>query len=338
MKGKVAIFIYVLFVLSMLLSFNLGGVAVAAPETEKAIVLKAVTTYSKTHTITQPMRWLKERVDKRSNGKVTINYLGGPEVIPNTKLFAALKTGVIDLFLCPAGYYRPEVPALGCLVRLVPYTPSEARKRGIIDFWNEIANKEANAFFLSLPQGGSSFNLHLGAAGGRIKHMADMKGLKIRVSPSYEAFTKALGAVPIYMEPGEIYSAVEQGVVDGFGYPDLGLVAYKGIIKYRVVHKFYTNESTMLVNLDTWKSIPKDMQNLMISVVEEIEREIVPLRQKEVETELREHMALGMKLIEFPPDEAKAYVDLAYKAAWEEAKKLIEAGLFARGRKLYGFE
>jgi TRAP-type C4-dicarboxylate transport system substrate-binding protein len=168
--------------------------------------------------------------------------------------------------------------------------------------------------------------------------MADIKGMKFRVSPSYEAFVKALGAVPIYMEPGEIYSAVSQGVVDGFGYPDCGLTAFKGIIKHRIVHKFYTNESTMLANLDTWNGIPKDMQKLVISVVEEIEREVVPYREKEVEAELREHMALGMKLIEFPPDEAKAYVDLAYKAAWEEAKKEIDPDLYLRARKLYGLE
>jgi len=168
--------------------------------------------------------------------------------------------------------------------------------------------------------------------------MADLKGSKIRVSPQYEAFVKALGAVPIYMEPGEIYSAVSQGVVDGFGYPDCGLTQFKGIIKYRIAHKFYTNESTMLLNLDSWRNIPKDMQDLMIDIVSEIEREVVPYREKEVEAELREHMALGMKLIEFPPDEAKAYVDLAYKAAWEEVKKEVEPELFARARKLYGLD
>ena len=50
-----------------------------------------------------------------------------------------------------------------------------------------------------------------------IKTMADMKGLKIRLQPNetHLATFRALGANPVAMDVKELYSALEQGVVDG---------------------------------------------------------------------------------------------------------------------------
>ena len=331
MKRKVMI-VCLLVTLSMSLSISLSGMATA----QGAITLKACTAHPKPHTHSLPMVWFKERVEQRSNGRITINWLGGPEVMPPTKLIEAIKGGVIDLFNCPGAYYRSAVPEIGSLLKFVPGTPAEAREMGIYDFWNEFANKKANAFFLGKPQDGT-FYLYLGSPGERVKRMADLRGMKLRVSPQYEAFCKALGAVPIQMPGGEIYTALERGVVDGFYWPDTGIKTWKGLIKYRIAQGFYKNESTMLVNLDTWNGIPKEMQKLMIDVVKEIEREIVPVREKGAQEEQREHMAVGMKLVEFPPDDTKAFVDLAYKAAWEEVERDLGADFAARARKVFGY-
>ena len=47
--------------------------------------------------------------------------------------------------------------------------------------------------------------------------MADLKGQKLRVipSPSYITLFRALGAAPTPMAFGEIYTALQQGVIDG---------------------------------------------------------------------------------------------------------------------------
>jgi hypothetical protein len=46
----------------------------------------------------------------------------------------------------------------------------------------------------------------------------DFPGLKIRVSPVYRDLVEALGGTPINTAPGEVFIALERGVVDGYGF------------------------------------------------------------------------------------------------------------------------
>ena len=48
-------------------------------------------------------------MNKANNG-ITLDYKGGPEVIPNRKQGAALKRGVIDMMFGPSVYYAGLVP------------------------------------------------------------------------------------------------------------------------------------------------------------------------------------------------------------------------------------
>ena len=52
-----------------------------------------------------------------------------------------------------------------------------------------------------------------------IKTVADLKGMKIRVSPTNVPFMKAVGANPVQMPPSDVYTAMERGVVDGYILP-----------------------------------------------------------------------------------------------------------------------
>src|SRR5258708_20658373 len=47
----------------------------------------------------------------------------------------------------------------------------------------------------------------------------DLTGLKIRITPVYRDFFQALGATVVQTAPGEVYTALERGVVDGYGWP-----------------------------------------------------------------------------------------------------------------------
>jgi len=52
-----------------------------------------------------------------------------------------------------------------------------------------------------------------------VKSPDELKGLRIRTSPMYIDFLKALGTTPISTSPGDIYQAMERKVVDGFCWP-----------------------------------------------------------------------------------------------------------------------
>ncbi len=52
-----------------------------------------------------------------------------------------------------------------------------------------------------------------------ITSIDDLKGKRFRTSPVYVPFIKALGAEAVIMPAGEIYTAIERGVIDGVAWP-----------------------------------------------------------------------------------------------------------------------
>ena len=336
MKQKITILICILVSLAMLLSINLANTAWAG-EAKKAITLKIICSKPKGDEAALPGLWLSERFNERAKGKVFLHYVGGPEVVPEKEQLEAVRTGVVDIVNTVGAFYKSAVPEVGNVQSLSPLLPWEEREKGIYDFYNQFMQKKANVYFLGKPQGGTGFYLYLGKPGVRVKRLADMKGLKIRVSGTYVAFVKALDAVPISMPKGEVYTAMERGVVDGFGFPAVGTFPCDfDMIKYRIDHSFYQNESTMLVNLDTWKKLPKDMQELLIEVEKEVERDIIPRRQKQLAEVTKQLTDAGCNLLRFPGDEGKRYVQLAYEGRWKETEALTSPEYVAKLRKLFG--
>jgi tripartite ATP-independent transporter DctP family solute receptor len=92
----------------------------------------------------------------------------------------------------------------------------------------------------------------------------DMKGLKIRVvTPIYIDIMRALGANPIAMNWGEVFTSLQQGVIDGQENPVVGIIIPNKVYE---VQKYMTNwhysydALVLAVNKDVWESFPADLQ------------------------------------------------------------------------------
>ena len=94
----------------------------------------------------------------------------------------------------------------------------------------------------------------------------DFSGLKIRVTPVYRDVVEALGGTPITTAPGEVYTALERGVADGYGWPVTGIfdLGWDKVTKFRMEPPFYSVEVNVLVNLDAWKGL-NDAQRKVLS-------------------------------------------------------------------------
>ena len=76
-----------------------------------------------------------------------------------------------------------------------------------------------NAIFLARLVDNNPFHLYL----NKQINKPDLTGLKIRITPVYRDFFQALGATVVQTAPGEVYTALERGVVDGYGWPITGI-------------------------------------------------------------------------------------------------------------------
>ncbi len=150
----------------------------------------------------------------------------------------------------------------------------------------------------------------------------DFTGLKIRVTPVYKDIVEALGGTTVTTAPGEVYTALERGVVDGYGWPVTGIfdLGWEKVTKFRMEPAFYSVEVNVLVNLDTWKGL-SDAQRKVLSDaalwLEALDSENGAL----IKSERDRQAATGIQPIEFSAADAKAFLAKANDVGWASVIK-----------------
>jgi TRAP-type C4-dicarboxylate transport system substrate-binding protein len=178
---------------------------------------------------------------------------------------------------------------------------------------------------------GSYFHLFLAKA---IKNVDDLKGRKIRCSPTTISFMKAAGATPIQMPPPDIYTAMERGVVEGYLLPpgtirDFGLVP---VSKFIVFLGIYQPCQFVLMNLDKWKKLPKHLQTLLVENTVKMAHFNIEDQVAQLKRELDDFKKDGMQFIDLSSGEGDRFKKIANNALYdtvvnkspEEAKTLLE--------------
>lgn len=100
----------------------------------------------------------------------------------------------------------------------------------------------------------------------------DLKGVKIRVasSPSKEKMFKLMGANPTPMGFSELFSAMQQGVVDGQENPlyVLTLNSFKDVQKYVSISNHCPTIYAVLFSEEVWNTYPEDVQQALLKAVQ----------------------------------------------------------------------
>lgn len=247
---------------------------------------------------------------------IELDYRGGPETFPPDQQGEAVGDGAVDAAVTAGTYYTQNVP-LAHAMKLTPFLPEEERERGIYDVYEEHHNRDLNAHYLGKTKANTPFFLYLNEE----IDSADLSGLRIRTSPVYVALVEALGGSAVSMDPGEVYTALERGVVDGFGWPATGVTdrGWQEVTAYELRPGFYELDVGVIVNLDFWDGLEEETRTALTEAMQETEREIVDLYEQALEEEVAARQEAGMEVLELPDDEAEAFVETAYEAGWEDA-------------------
>jgi TRAP-type C4-dicarboxylate transport system substrate-binding protein len=312
------------------LSFGINTSHAAGP-----IELKAVSYTASNHPFMDPMGhdWIK-RINEGLKGQVRIKYVGGPEIIPSRGLGQAIRNNVVSVGLVPGTNWEKDAPAVISL-SLTRLDPSKMRENGYYDFLNEIyAN--INLHFLGLFHFGQFWMF----TKKPVEKLADLRGMKQRSNQHYVKFHQALGISPVFIAPPELYTALERGVVEGFIFPLRGprMSGWTETTKYIIAHPFYRDDLAFIVNLDAWNKIPKSAQAKIEEITLEFENHMVDYI-KQLDDEEFELLAKdGVKKVVFSPEEAKTFVETAYRVKWKEMEDYLpnEKDLVAKAKKLTG--
>jgi TRAP-type C4-dicarboxylate transport system substrate-binding protein len=291
--------------------------AQAAPAAAQEITLRAVSAFAEGTQFSKNFERFIEKVNKDGKGVVQINYIGGPRAVPPFEVGNAVRTKVVDMANVTGAFYTNLMPEADGF-KLIGKPMSEQRKNGTWAYINELHNKKLNSHYLARQFHNVPFHIYLNKKIDKL----DFSGLKIRVTPVYRDIVQALGGTPVNTAPGEVFTALERGVVDGYGWPVSGIfdLGWDKVTKFRMDPGFYSVEVNVLVNQDVWKGLSDAQRKVLNDAalwLEGLDSENVTVNKAEVDRQTK----AGIQPITFSPAEAKKFLDQANAVAWESVIK-----------------
>jgi TRAP-type C4-dicarboxylate transport system substrate-binding protein len=298
---------------------------------EEATTLRAVSAFAEGTQFARNFERFVAKVNADGKGVIHINYIGGPRAMPPFEVGNAVRTRVVDMANVTGAFYTNLMPEADA-GKLIGKPMSEQRRDGTWDAINQLHNQKLNAWYLARQFHNVPFHIYL----NRKIDKLDFTGLKIRVTPVYKDIVEALGGAAITTAPGEVYTALERGVVDGYGWPVTGIfdLGWEKVTKFRVEPAFYSVEVGVLVNLDSWKGLSEAQRKILTNAaawLEGLDAENIAVIKAEVERQSK----AGIQPLDFGPPESKRFIALANDVAWQAViKRAPEAG--AKLRQLAG--
>lgn len=263
-------------------------------------------TLSLGHVGTQSHSWhttaleFAEAVEEESNGRLKIEVFPDGQLGGNLEMIQQLQMGDLDMGLISGAAHSPIVPEMG--IENLPFafeTHEDAYETMDGELGDKLLELLKNEGILGLAWWEDGL-FQITNNSHPINKPEDLEGLKIRVPEielRQEAF-KALGASPVPMSFNELFSALQQGVVDGqTNAAEIVLSSnFNEVQEYLSVVNITWSSALMEINLDTWNSLPNDLQNILKEnsiKYRDIQRERIQQEDKKVIEELKE---LGMEV------------------------------------------
>jgi TRAP-type mannitol/chloroaromatic compound transport system substrate-binding protein len=219
---------------------------------------------------------LARRIETASNGRLKIKIFSGGELVPALEVLDAVSRGTVQMGHDSAYYHRGKVPAAQYFTT-VPFgqTVHEINAwlyyGGGLELWREIY-EPFNV--IPFPAGNTGVQM-AGWFNKEINSVDDLKGLKMRIPGVGGEVMQRAGATQVTVPASEIFTALQTGAIDAAEwvgpYNDISLGLHKAARYY--YYPGWHEMGPMLqctVNKDAWNSLPADLQEIIASVCQAI--------------------------------------------------------------------
>ncbi len=214
--------------------------------------------------------WCRE-VEKRTDGKVKVEYYAGQTLTKAKVVYDGVVQGISDIGLSVLAYTRGRFPVMSAVDLPLGYTSGVSATRVVNATYDKFQPKELSDTKVMYLHAHGPGLIH--TTKKAVKTIADMKGLKFRGHGTSAQVVKALGGTPVPKPMPETYQMMQKGVVDGAVYPWEANKGWKlgEVAKYSTANfsSAYTTSFFVVMNKDKWNALPADVQK----VIEEINAE-----------------------------------------------------------------
>ncbi len=312
-----------------------AGLALAAcapePRTNAEVTLTYASPYPPSHPFSRAdITWMKH-VEQASGGRIAFQPYWSGALLSSDMSMTEIRHGLADVGLITPIYSRGGAHML----------------RAQSGFYGGIANiPDQIAVYDCLAQrfpafGNETKGLHvLAAQGGNfpgvltrnkpVRTLADLRGLRLRAQSDAIDVLRALGADPVNMPMGEVYSALAKGVIDGVVAP---ADTIRSLHFAEVAHHFTTLRFSRgayparAMSDAAWRRLPADLQAVITASRRVWEEELTAEILKAEAAGIEYAAGHGVEMIPFPAAEQHKLDTLYNQFALKQARALTAVGL-----------
>jgi len=287
---------------------------VATPALADVVKIDAVTLAPKPVYINKPFKMFVDEVNTKFAGEVEINWRGGPEIMPPFKQAEGVRNGSVDMTYTSPSYYQGLVPTSGTM-NLSYKTYAEIAATNYHERMTELHAEKDLIFLGEIPATQLNFVIYMAK---EVSGLEDLKGKRIRVFPTLLPIVKALGAEPIVMGMGDIFTAMERGTIDGYMQGPLAQAQqFEGLVKTVIFPGVYRAGFPVLINKKTWGKMSTDLQQRLTTFLrDDFAPRMDYIWGDDITDNIAQMKAAGFNILELPADEAARYEQMAMDAAW----------------------
>jgi tripartite ATP-independent transporter DctP family solute receptor len=308
---------------------------IPGPSAAQEYNLKIACVLDPQHPILIGARHMTEVAETESGGRLKINVYPSSQLGGQREVIQNMQAGVVDGVIDATATLTNFVPQLGVVD--LPYLAKDAATAfRLFDspVFAQTLGRAAEAAGFHIVQVWEVTFRNVYTRSKPINTVADLKGQKIRVipSPSYIALFRALGAAPTPMAFGEVYTALQQGVIDG---AENDWVTYQTTRHMEVARNLALTSHMMLANTlyiseRVWQRLPDDIKAVVTKASAEARKTVIAERNTRDAKALDDIRAAGINVTQ--PDLApfreigqQTYKELSERLGPDLVGRIVEA-------------
>ena len=255
----------------------------------------------------------EELVEAGSKGEIDVQIFPSSQMGPDREMIEGVQTGVLEMAIPPSSFFAGWDPAFAVIE--LPYMYASK------DIAFDVLDSEAGNGMLARVEKQGLVGLGWLELGVRnvtnnkrpIATPEDLEGVKLRTMkvPAHVATFETLGANPTPMNFGEVYSALQQGVIDGQENP-LAIITSQ---RFYEVQKFLSTTGHVfavympVISKPFFDSLSTEHQNLIRESMAAARKHQAELVASEDTAQLEQIRAAGVEVLELTAEQRQAFAD-----------------------------
>ena len=317
-------------ILSVALISALFAIPLQAAAPAKPLILKFAGWTPPQHPFSRMGEWIVQEMERRSDGRIKVEYYWSNSLVPAAQLMDAVQKGVADIAFINPAYQPGKMPLLSVIsIAVGDVCPSAKALQELMQMPEVKAELDSMNMRYLGPLTNNSYGVW--TKNKQVRTLADLKGLKLRAVGNHANLLHALGGVPVSMPPTDIYQAIEKGTLDGaLGNPSFALgYKWEEVTKYYNPISFGGLGQFVAINKSTWEKIPADLQKRIDATHDMACGAAHEIYQGGGEVLLQQAVARGKTIVTQPTaeDTAKIYEVTKSKIASDWVAKMNSRGL-----------